>query len=325
MSAVQTITVEPGEQEQRLDRWFGRHFPHISHGMLEKYLRKGEVRVDGKRAKAALRLHAGNRVRIPPLPDAGAPKPVHPVKAEDAALMRNMVLYEDERVIALNKPAGLAVQGGSKTPRHIDGMLGALARKGERPRLAHRLDRDTSGVLLLGRDGAATAALAKAFAARKARKTYWAIVLGAPRPPQGQISGYMKKGLGPGGRERMIAARHGDAGASFALTRYAQLARAGQRASWLALQPQTGRTHQLRLHLADIGHAIAGDRKYTCDRPDIGGLAGQLHLHARAISVPHPDGQTLHIEAPLPAHMRAAFEALGFDENDAFDAFVESP
>ncbi len=319
MSGVQRIRIGPEEQDQRLDRWFRRHFAHISHGMVEKYLRKGQLRVNGKRARASLRLQAGDEVRIPPLPPAGAPKPVRPVNAADAALLRGLVLYEDEQVIALNKPAGLAVQGGSKTTRHIDGMLGALARQGERPRLAHRLDRDTSGVLLLGRTAAATAALARAFASRQAHKTYWAIVLGVPRPPQGQISGYMKKGAGPGGRERMVQARHGDPDAVFARTRYAVLARAGQRASWLALRPETGRTHQLRLHMADRGHAIAGDRKYTCDRPELGGLAPQLQLHARAISLPHPSGRMLHLEAPLPPHMRAAFETLGFDENEAGD------
>ncbi len=317
MSGVQIITVAPEEQDQRLDRWFRRRFAHISHGMVEKLLRKGQLRVNGKRAKAAQRLQAGDQVRVPPLPPAGAPRPVRPVSAADAARLRAMVLHEDDQVIALNKPAGLAVQGGSKTTRHIDGMLAALARGGERPRLAHRLDRDTSGVLLLGRTAAAAAALARAFATRQARKTYWAIVLGVPRPPQGQISGFMKKGAGPGGREVMVQARHGDPDALFARTNYAVLARAGQRASWLALRPETGRTHQLRLHMAGLGHAIAGDRKYTCDRPELGGLAPQLHLHARAITLPHPDGSLLQVEAPLPAHMRAAFDALGFDETEA--------
>ena len=324
MSGVQTIAVAAGEEDQRLDRWFKRRFPHISHGALEKYLRKGEVRVDGKRAKSAFRLQKDMQVRIPPLPEPGEPKPFTRVNAEDAAALREMVIYKDARVIVLNKPAGLAVQGGTKTHRHIDGMLDALAKKGERPRLVHRLDRDTSGVLLLGRDVAATAALAKAFQSRKAQKTYWALVLGVPRPELGMLSGYMKKGFGEKGREIMMTARHGDPDASYARTRYAVLARAGQRASWVALRPETGRTHQLRFHMAGMGHAIAGDRKYMCDRPEIGGLEEQLHLHAHAISLPHPDGGMLSAEAPLPPHMKQSFEALGFSMQDAAeDPFEE--
>jgi 23S rRNA pseudouridine955/2504/2580 synthase len=316
MSKVQSIEVTKDEQDVRLDRWFHRHFPHISHGALEKYLRKGEVRVDGKRAKSSLRLQKDMRVRVPPLPEPDAPKPYSRVNAEDAALMHNMVLYKDDRVLVLNKPAGLAVQGGTKTHRHIDGMLDALSRKGERPRLVHRLDRDTSGVLLIGRDVAATAALAKAFQSRKAQKTYWALTLGVPRPEQGMLSGYMKKGMGEKGRELMIYARHGDPDASYARSRYAVLARAGQRAAWVALRPETGRTHQLRFHMAGMGHAIAGDRKYVCDRPDVEGLDEQLHLHARSITLPHPDGGVLSVEAPLPKHMQNSFDALGFALND---------
>ncbi len=319
MSAVQNIIVKAGEEDQRLDRWFKRQFPHISHGALEKYLRKGEVRVDGKRSKSSFRLQKDMLVRVPPMPDADTPKPFTRVNAEDAAFLRDLVIYKDARVIVLNKPAGLAVQGGTKTTRHIDGMLDALAKKGERPRLVHRLDRDTSGVLLLGRDVAATAALAKSFQSRKAQKTYWALVLGVPRPEMGLLSGYMKKGFGEKGRELMITARHGDPDASYARTRYAVLARAGQRASWVALRPETGRTHQLRFHMAGMGHAIAGDRKYVCDRPDVGGLDEQLHLHAHAITLPHPDGGMLSAEAPLPAHMNRSFAALGFGASDAGD------
>lgn len=317
MSGVQTLEVKALENDQRLDRWFKRQFPHITHGALEKYLRKGEVRVDGKRAKSAFRLQKGMQVRVPPLPEPGQKPPAVRLNAEDAHLVRNMVIHKDERVIVLNKPAGLAVQGGTKTHRHIDGMLDALARKGERPRLVHRLDRDTSGVLLLGRDAAAAAALAKAFQSRRAVKTYWALVLGVPRPPSGLIAGYMKKGLGEMGREIMISARHGDRDGSYARTGYAVLARAGQRACWVALRPETGRTHQLRFHMNDMGHAIAGDHKYVCDRPEIGGLEDQLHLHARSIVLPHPAGGELSIEAPLPPHMRASFAALGFTEKDA--------
>ncbi len=325
MSGVQIIEVTSGEAGARLDRWLKRRFPHVAHGALQKLLRTGQVRVDGGRAKADTRLESGQSVRVPPLPDAEEAAPRAPASSRDKAFLASLVLYEDDDVIALDKPAGLAVQGGAKTTRHIDGLLDALARDGERPRLAHRLDRDTSGVLLLGRTPAATAALAKAFQSHAAAKTYWAIVRGVPRPAQGLIKGFMKKGRPAGGdREVMVRARHGEKGAQHARTRYAVVAAAGRRAAWVALRPETGRTHQLRFHMAEIGHSICGDRKYVCDIPEPEGLPKGLMLHARSLALPHPSGRgRLVVEAPLPERLRGAFEALGLDAGDYVDPFKE--
>ncbi|MGF1463206.1 MAG: RluA family pseudouridine synthase [Maricaulaceae bacterium] len=316
MTGVQQIRVKAGEADSRLDRWFKRRFPHLSHGQLEKLLRKGQIRVDGGRAKANTRLEAGQTVRVPPLDDAPERADRSGPTPADAALIRSLVIHQDDAVIALNKPPGLAAQGGSKITRHVDGLLDALAKDGERPRLAHRLDKDTSGVLLLGRTANATAALARAFQSRRAEKTYWAVVLGAPRPGQGTIKGFMKKGTeGRAEKERMIAAEHGDEGAQYAKSRFSVISEAGRRASWVALRPESGRTHQLRFHMAEIGYPIAGDRKYVCDRPPLLEVKG-LMLHARSIALDHPNGGRLTVNAPLSKPMAGVFDALGFRTED---------
>ncbi len=322
--SVRTDTVTEAEAGARLDRWLRRRFPDLTQGRIEKLLRTGQIRVDGARAKSATRLEAGQSVRIPPLPDskageAAAPSPFSatrpPVAEKDAAFIRSLVLYEDDALIALNKPSGLAVQGGSKQSRHLDGMLPALVRRGgETPRLVHRLDRDTSGVIVVAKSADAAAGLAAAFRSRAAKKTYWAVVLGVPRPPQGEISGWLRKSAGGAhGREQMDLARHGEEDARHARTLYSVIDTAGQRAAWIALRPITGRTHQLRVQMAAFGHAIAGDRKYTCDRPTPETLPPRLHLHARELVLPRPGG-ALTLTAPLPPHLCEAFETLGFDE-----------
>ncbi len=332
MSGVEVVTVEAGEAGARLDRWFKRRYPQLSHGRLEKLLRTGQVRVDGARAKANQRLESGQTVRVPPLPvadTAGAvPRAAQPgaVTPADTAFMRSLVLHEDAHLIALNKPSGLAVQGGAKTRRHVDGLAAALAPPGaDPPRLAHRLDRDTSGVLLLGKTPAAAAALARAFAHRTAQKTYWALTNGAPHPRGGLAKGFMRKAAeGRGDRERMVQARQGEDGAVYARTRYETVATAGSRAAWVALRPETGRTHQLRAHMAWLGCAIIGDRKYTVDRPAPSGLADALHLHAYSLQLEHPSGRgRVSLIAPLPEHMRQSFDALGFDRRVYEDPFVE--
>lgn len=327
MSGVQLIEVDDGEAGARLDRWFKRRFPHIGRGQLEKLLRTGQIRVDGGRVKSATRLEAGQQVRVPPLPDADAPpQPRAPFSDADKAFMRSLVIHEDEDVLALNKPAGLAVQGGSKTTRHLDALIGALARSNEEPaRLAHRLDRDTSGVIVFGKSPAAAGKLARAFADHSAAKTYWAITIGAPNPRLGLIKGFIRKAARAGGdREAMTRAAHGDEGAVYARTRYAVMANAGQRAAWVALRPETGRTHQLRFHMAELGCAILGDRKYTCHRPAPEGAPKGLMLHARSLELAHPRGGALHLEAALPAHMSKAFELFGFEQGDYVDPFDET-
>ncbi|GGH07629.1 pseudouridine synthase [Glycocaulis albus] len=314
MSKVETRTVAPDEADIRLDRWFRRHFPHVTHGALEKLLRTGQVRVDGGRVKGNHRLEPGQEIRIPPLPEPGEAPPPKTISAEDKAFARSMVLYEDDTLIALNKPPGLPVQGGSKVTRHLDGLLDAFGTGEKRPRLVHRLDKDTSGVIVVAKGASNAAWLASLFKGRDLEKTYWAIALGIMVPRAGEITGYMKKTVSTqGDRELMVAARHGEEGAQYALTRYATADEAGRRASWVVLRPETGRTHQLRVHLAAAGHAIQGDGKYTCDVPPLGGVSQKLHLHARKLVIPREGKKPLVLEAPLSKHMADTFEALGFD------------
>ena len=311
MSGVQTLTVMADEADLRLDRWFKRHFPTLTHGRLEKLLRTGQIRVDGKRAASNLRLEPGAAVRVPPLPRDPAPAmEPRPVSDRDARALRAAVLYRDDDMLAIDKPAGLAVQGGSKLDRHLDAMLDALRFDApERPRLVHRLDRDTSGVLLLARHARAAAALAEAFRAKTSHKVYWAIVVGVPKIRQGRIDLPLAKLPGRAG-ERVVPDEEGKS----AITTYRILDHAGTKAAWLELSPLTGRTHQLRAHCAALGTPILGDGKYGGAKAHLNleGAGKHLHLLARAIEIGAPSGRTVSITAPLPAHMKAAFEALGF-------------
>jgi 23S rRNA pseudouridine955/2504/2580 synthase len=307
VSEVELRTVTAGEAELRLDRWFRRHFPALTHGRLQKLLRTGQVRIDGRRAQAHARLAAGQTIRVPPLATALAPSRAQPaVDPNDAALLRSLILAEDQTLIVLNKPEGLAVQGGTGTRRHIDGMLAALATGGERPRLVHRLDRDTSGILVVAKTAAAAASLTRAFRQHKVQKLYWALVVGRPALAAGIIDQPLAK-QGGAGRERV---EPDEAGRS-ARTAYRTVARAGKIASWLAMQPLTGRTHQLRAHCAVLGTPILGDRKYGDH--DLPGAPEGLMLHAREIRLPHPDGDELAVTAPLSKTMRAGFAWLGFE------------
>ncbi len=331
MSGVQHLTVGEDESGGRLDRWFKRHFPRVPHGRVEKMLRKGEIRVDGGRAKAATRLEAGQSVRIPPMPDAAAPprdrKPE--VSEADAEFIRSCVIYRDDHVIALDKPAGLASQGGSGQTRHVDGLAAALKfGREDAPRLIHRLDKDTSGVLILARTPKSAHALGEAFRSKAARKTYWAAVAGVPSPRQGTIRYGLVKAPGAKG-EKMLCLHPdevaGRQGAKRAVTDYAVVDSAGKRASWVAMRPITGRTHQLRAHVAEIGSPIAGDGKYGGSGQTNegsgwgaglgGGLSRKLHLHARELILPHPEGRgrMLSFTAPLPEHMARTWEMMGWD------------
>ncbi len=314
---VRTLFVADGEDGVRLDRWFKRRWPHLNHIQIQKLVRSGQIRIDGARAKADQRLTAGAQVRVPPLPSAeGTQDRKETISSRDAAYAKSLVLYEDEDVLALNKPAGLAVQGGTKTTHHIDRLLSAWGEGLERPRLVHRLDRDTSGVLLLGKSPGAAAKLAGAFAHRKAQKTYWAIVAGAPKPPEGVIELHLiKKGVGD--REMIVPADPKDFGAQPANTEYVTVARAAQRATWMALRPLTGRTHQLRAHMKAIGHSIIGDPKYNDEKSIELSEGLKLLLHSRRVSLPHPGGGLLVVEAPISKEMKQGFERFGFDEHEA--------
>jgi 23S rRNA pseudouridine955/2504/2580 synthase len=349
MASIETRTVEPDEAGMRLDRWFKAHFPELSFGHLQKLLRSGQVRVDGGRVKTNTRLESGQAIRVPPLGQGGlagivresgvhpeqkpkrersgdgAPagkasaRPRNPLSggASDEDVLRSILLHEDDEVYVFNKPAGLAVQGGSGLTRHVDAMLAALTdRKGQKPRLVHRLDRDTSGVLVVARTRLAAQRLAEAFRHRTTRKIYWALVMGVPKPHQGRISTWLAKEGGPDG-DRMKIAKHSSSDASHAVSLYSVIENAGQKLAWLSMRPVTGRTHQLRAHAAHIGHPIIGDPKYfeaeeSWDFP--GGIQKKLHLHARRIVLPHPAGTgTLDVTAPLPPHMQQSWNLLGFD------------
>lgn len=317
---VQTRAVSRDEAGLRLDRWFQRHYPALSHGALQKLLRTGQVRLDGKRVEAKDRVEPGQTVRLPPGVTTAPPAPVKErpaVSDRDAAEIRQLVIHRDDHVIALNKPPGLAVQGGSGTERHVDGMLDAL-RFGyeERPRLVHRLDKDTSGLLLIARTGQAAKRLSESFRDRETEKLYWAVVVGVPPKAEGAINLPLAKR--PGARDLETMQVDHEQGQK-ALTHFRVLDRAGNRAALLALWPRTGRTHQLRVHCAAIGCPILGDRKYGGEEALLSAVADarRLHLHARRLVLPHPSGKgQLAVEAEPPLHFRRTVEALGFSTMD---------
>ncbi len=347
MTGVQTLTVGADEGDQRLDRWLRRRFPQVSQGMIEKMCRKGALRLDGARVKAATRIEAGQTVRIPPLPESAAPPPQAPsaIPPADADMIRAAVLWKDDHIIALNKPPGLPSQGGSgQGNRHVDGLTEALKfGYKDRPVLVHRLDKDTSGLLLLARTPRVARRLSEAFRARETRKIYWAVVAGVPSPAMGTIRyGLVKApGRGAGGEgERMRCIHPGQVettpGAKRATTDYAVLAPLAKRAAWVALVPITGRTHQLRAHMAELGHPIVGDGKYGGSGQDnpgdgwgaqLGGeISRKLHLHARALRLTHPvTGAPLALTAPLPEHMARTWRAFDWREADVpEDPFEET-
>jgi 23S rRNA pseudouridine955/2504/2580 synthase len=325
---VQIVTVSPDETGMRLDRFLEARFPGLAFSHIQRIIRKGELRVDGRRAEPKNRVRAGQAVRIPPLrleaPQARPPGGT--LQAQTREYLRSITLYEDDDVLVINKPMGLAVQGGSGTPRHIDGMLDALRDpKGQRPRLVHRLDKDTAGCLLVAKTRFAATALAKTFRSRAARKIYWALVVGVPKPRQGRISTFLaKEEMDYESRVRIAA--HGQEGASHAVTYYAVVDTAGQELTWLSLKPVTGRTHQLRAHCAYMDHPIVGDPKYFAKEnwqlP--GGVQNRLHLLARRISVPHPREGRVDVSAPLPPHMVQSWNLLGFDAQ-RYDPIEQAP
>jgi 23S rRNA pseudouridine955/2504/2580 synthase len=318
---VRQFTVGADDEGIRLDRWFKRHLPQVGFATVSRWARTGQIRVDGKRVRPEDRLAAGQVLRVPPggedAPRRAAKPRARPLSPEQIAEARAMVIRETPCAIVLNKPPGLATQGGSKTTKHVDGLLDAFVEneRQPRPRLVHRLDKDTSGVLLIARTPGSAASFSKRFASRSARKVYWALVVGNPQLSEGVIDAPLAKQPGTGGEKMHIDEENGAA----ARTRYRVVDRAGQRAAWVELEPLTGRTHQLRVHMAAIGHPIVGDGKYG--GPDAfltGAVSRKMHLHARRLIITEPKagdgtGGKLDVTAELPPHFAASMEVLGFD------------
>ncbi len=313
---VRSFTVGPDDDGIRLDRWFKRHLPDASFNLVSRWARTGQLRVDGARATPGDRLAAGQQIRVPPA-EAPAPgkakakKPRPVLTADQIDFAESLVIHRDDQAIVINKPPGLATQGGTRTSEHVDGLLDALwFDADQRPKLVHRLDKDTSGALLLARTSRAAAFFSKSFSGRTARKIYWALVVGVPGIEDGMIDLPLAKQPGTGGEKIYVDEKEGAASRS----RYRVIEQVGNRAAWVELQPYTGRTHQLRVHMAAIGHPIVGDGKYGGkDAFLTGTISRKMHLHARRIRIDHPDGGRIDIKADLPEHFAESMEQLGFD------------
>jgi 23S rRNA pseudouridine955/2504/2580 synthase len=323
-------TIDGADNEMRIDRWFKREFPTVGHARLEKWLRTGQVRIDGKRAKGNARLTPGAVVRVPPIPQAedratSTRKPRTPAVDEDLAReLVDSVLFMDDEVIAINKPPGLAVQGGTGTTRHLDGALDALSFDAkERPRLVHRLDKDTSGVMLLARTATAARWLTQAFRQRSARKVYWATVIGDLKPMEGRVDMAIAKLPGKAGERMEIDYEEGKR----AVTDYQVVERLSNKVAWVAMAPITGRTHQLRVHMAALGTPVMGDGKYGGRHAYFvaEGLSRKLHLHAREVLVERPDGKMISATAPLPRHMSESWDFFGFTEANGNGVLLKEP
>ena len=316
MADPRTFTVSDDDDGIRLDRWFKRHLPDVSFNVVSRWARTGQLRINGQKATPGDRIEAGQEIRVPP-PEAAPVKSARPQRKreiltdDEIQFVRDMVIYEDEHAFVLNKPPGLATQGGTKTTKHLDRLLDGIGDDRGRPKLVHRLDKDTSGALLVARTPRAAAHFAKAFSGRAARKYYWALVIGVPSAEEGEIDAPLAKQPGTGGEKMHISEEHGLP----AKTRWRVLERAGNRAAWVELQPLTGRTHQLRAHMASIGHPIVGDAKYGgADAFLTGGISRKLHLHARQLKIDALQGGKIDVTAELPPHIAESFHTIGFDK-----------
>lgn len=317
MSEVKFVKVQEKDEGARLDRWFKRYYPALTHGALEKMLRGKNIRVNGAKASADQRLQASDEIRIPPMPQS--PIGEHKtLSASDIDFIQSLVIFKDKDMIVLNKPSGLAVQGGTKTTRHIDGLLDGLKFEGERPRLVHRLDKETSGVLVLARSVKAAAVLTKAFETKVARKIYWAVVSGCPKPLSGAVEKPLLKKSGKNGGELVQVDENG----LYAKSLYDVIDTTGNY-SLVRLMPLTGRTHQLRVHMASLGCPIVGDEKYGGE--NVAGIEKKMYLHAKAIQIPAVNGKMIEIEAPIPEYMKKCFAFFHFNakkEKEDFDSFI---
>jgi 23S rRNA pseudouridine955/2504/2580 synthase len=332
MAEPRSFTISEDDDGIRLDRWFKRHLPDVSFNIVSRWSRTGQLRLDGKKAAPGDRIQAGQRLQFPPADGepARSPRPqrkVEPLKPEEAELVREMVIYSDEHGFVLNKPPGLATQGGTKTHQHLDRLLDGLAdEEGSRPKLVHRLDKDTSGALLVAKTARSAGHFAKAFSGRTARKVYWALIVGVPSPDEGLIDLPLAKQPGTGGEKMHVSEEAGLP----AKTRWRVVDRAGNRAAWVELQPLTGRTHQLRAHMAALGHPIVGDAKYGGAEAFLtGGISRKLHLHSRRLKIDAPGGGAIDVTADLPPHFAESLATLGFElmhgENMPLEPPKQSP
>ena len=328
MAEARSFTVGEDDDGIRLDRWFKRNQPDISFNIVSRWARTGQLRLDGKRVAPGDRIEAGQEIRVPPVdpepPRPGRAKPKRePLTAEEEELVRSLVIYQDEHAIVLNKPPGLATQGGTKTHQHLDRLLDGLSDDaGNRPKLVHRLDKDTSGALLVARTARSANIFSKSFSGRTARKIYWALVIGVPSADEGLIDAPLAKQPGTGGEKMHVDEQSGQP----AKTRWRIIDRAGNRAAWVELQPLTGRTHQLRAHMAAIGHPIVGDGKYGGAEAFLtGGISRKLHLHARHLKIDSPGGGKIDVTAELPEHFAQSLEMLGFEVSAGERATVSRP
>lgn len=321
---AESVIIAEADDGQRLDRWLKKHYPGVPFGQLQKILRTGQLRVDGRRAKGDTRLAKGQSLRIPPQLVAPPEKKARGLSQKDIDFIKSLVIYKDEHVIALNKPSGLAVQGGTKIGRHVDGLLEGLADGGEKPHLVHRLDKDTSGVLILARTAQTARELGHMFKGRGIRKYYWAVTVPAPELAQGKIYAPLAK-ADAGGGERVMAVRE-EEGKS-ALTYYSVLESIGRKLALVAFWPKTGRTHQIRVHALEMGCPLLGDFKYGGRQEmleETPALPRVLHLHARRVVMPHPvTGKKLDVTAELGPEMKKTFAYFGFDASDKSDPFAE--
>lgn len=322
--AQRLFTIDAEDDGIRLDRWIKRHLPDVSFNLVSRWARTGQVRLDGKRAEPNDRVTAGQQLRLPPKDvetAATAAKPGRPPKKsgpplteEEVEFAQSLVIYRDAHAIVINKPPGLATQGGTKTNEHVDRLLDALTfGLPHRPKLVHRLDKDTSGVLLVARTPRAAAFFSKSFSSRTARKVYWAIIADVPNIDDGMIELPIAKQPGTGGEKMYVDEKEG----ASARTRYRVVDRAGNRAAWVELQPYTGRTHQLRVHMAAIGHPIVGDGKYGGPEAFLTGtISRKMHLHARRLRIDAPDNGKIDVTADPPTHFRESLQQLGFNLAD---------
>ena len=304
MSQVQFVKVKDTDDGIRLNRWFLKYYPDLPLSRLQKLLRTKQVKVDGKKCETATRLISGQEIRVPPLQDDIMTDNKTSVSKRDAEFVRSLVIYKDENIIVLNKPSGLAVQGGTNTKRHIDGMLSALCfENDEAPKLVHRIDKDTSGILLLARNRKYAELLTKAFKNKEIKKTYLAVVQGCPKQKKMIIDApLLKQG------ERMVVAADGQK----ALSEMRVLDNAGDRFALVELSPQTGRTHQLRAHMKYIGNPIVGDDRYFIERKaKINDIADKLYLHAYKIDLTDIY-KKLVITAEIPEYFKQVFDSFGW-------------